>query len=618
MVLASANIVFSLLASQATSRLMTAIEYRIELSYAMRDSPNTSTDLEELSRAVTAQEDAMATVNFFEFMAIASSVLFAVISIAGVLVILRKIGLINHLLELVYDVTHGKISVNINRENIPNDEIGVLTHDIIDLIDTIKAMVDDLTKIEHEYNIAGDIEYRVDAEKYRNSFKEVIESVNRIQDNTVKDVNNLLDSLSRIADGDFDIQIDDLPGKKMAIPNTLRAFVQNKKYLYDSVTYLARSAADGKLDTEVDSSKFKGDWAGLVRTLNDLMKAISKPMHESHEVMVKMAVGDFNTVVSGAYKGEFAVIKASMNSMQSAISSYVMEIGNILSEISEKNLIVEVSRDYVGDFKIIKDSIGMIIDSLSSVIQEIQAASVEVESGAGQISASTLELRTSFDTQVSFMDSVMEAVNVLTEKTRSNANDASSANTLSMQVQHAAKEGSQHMEDMSSSIDGIKVSSSEIAEVASLIEGIAFQTNLLALNASVEAARAGEHGKGFAVVAEEVRNLAGRSAAAAKDTTEMIAKSLIRVDEGVAKSKQTASALQKIVETTADVASVMANIAQASVEQVEEISKIQNSMEEVYQSIKDDIDTVANNASVSEELSNQASTLRYLVEQFKV
>jgi|GEM_PF-2426948 len=296
----------------------------------------------------------------------------------------------------------------------------------------------------------------------------------------------------------------------------------------------------------------------------------------------------------------------------------VKELSYLLKEFADGNFDIELKEYYPGDFEAIKSSIESLVQSIGNLISQIQYSTAQVESGADQISQSTRDLTSSFEEQAATMSEVREAVTVLTEKTQKNAHDAKNANGLSKQVQNVANTGSQHMTDMSALMEEIKQSSAEIAKVVSIIEGIAFQTNLLALNASVEAARAGEHGKGFAVVAEEVRNLAGRSSDAAKNTTEMINKSLKCVDEGVAKSVETAEALQEIVDVTARVTEVISYISHASNEQAEEIAKIQNSMETIHRGAENNSYSVQNNAAVSEELSSQANTLMTLVNKFKI
>jgi len=300
------------------------------------------------------------------------------------------------------------------------------------------------------------------------------------------------------------------------------------------------------------------------------------------------------------------------------IKGYVKEISQLLQEFSKENFDVTIKQDYLGDFGTIKDSMQKLINSIGILISEIQSSTSQVEVGAVQISQSTQELMASFEEQAASMNEVRNAVDVLTDKTQKNANELKSAGELSEEVQNAAKNGAIHMEEMSATMEEIKLSSTEIAKVASIIEGIAFQTNLLALNASVEAARAGEHGKGFAVVADEVRSLAGRSADAARDTAEMITKSLQCVDNGVIKSAQTSEALNTIVEMMNNATEVMNGIAQVSEEQTEEISRIQYSMETIYTASSSNANAVQINASVSEELSSQASMLMSLVERFKI
>ena len=314
----------------------------------------------------------------------------------------------------------------------------------------------------------------------------------------------------------------------------------------------------------------------------------------------------------------FTRIKESLAGSLSATRSYVDEISHLLQEFSNENFDVAIKQCYIGDFGSIGQSMDRLIRSIGTLISEIQTVTAQVETGATQISQSTNKLMSSFEEQAAAMAEVKQAVNILTEKTRKNADDAQSANGLSEQVQEVANAGNQHMKVMSEVMGEIKLSSAEIAKVAGIIEDIAFQTNLLALNASVEAARAGEHGKGFAVVAEEVRNLAGRSSEAAKSTSEMIASSLSRVDEGVAKSIEMSETLQKIAEVTGSVTDVVFNIVNASSEQAIEIGKIQSSLEVIHHSVSENAVSAQTNASVCEELSSQASMLMSLVARFKI
>jgi len=301
------------------------------------------------------------------------------------------------------------------------------------------------------------------------------------------------------------------------------------------------------------------------------------------------------------------------------IKSYVDEISVILKKIADKNLDISIERDYIGDFGSIKDSLVMTVDSISQLIKEIQAASFEVENGTGLISQSTLQLSNNFEKQTIIMGQVMEAANKLTDEAQKNAEGAKSANDLAVRVKEIAASGTKHMKDMSESMGAIIQSSKDISNVVEIIESIAFQTNLLALNASVEAARAGEHGKGFSVVAEEVRNLAGRSAVAARDTAAMLEKSLDYVNLGASRAVQTAGVLHSIVEAVAVVSDAVTNIVFLSNQQVDQASNIRDNIENIFSSIsEDDVAAVQNNAAISEELFSQASNLRHMVEQFRI
>jgi methyl-accepting chemotaxis protein len=199
-----------------------------------------------------------------------------------------------------------------------------------------------------------------------------------------------------------------------------------------------------------------------------------------------------------------------------------------------------------------------------------------------------------------------------------NAENATQANQLAAQAKLSAEKGEEQMGNMVKAMNDINQSASGISKIIKAIDEIAFQTNLLALNAAVEAARAGKHGKGFTVVAEEVRNLAQRSAAAAKETAEMIEGSIKKTEVGAKIAEETSNALQEIVAGSTKVTDLIGEIASASKEQAQGISQINQGLSQVDQVTQQVTASAEESASASEELSSQSLQLKQMLSKFNL
>ncbi|MDT8900683.1 methyl-accepting chemotaxis protein [Anaeroselena agilis] len=300
------------------------------------------------------------------------------------------------------------------------------------------------------------------------------------------------------------------------------------------------------------------------------------------------------------------------------ISRPLKEMVGVAGKLADGDLDVSItvrSRDEVGE---LAKAFQTMTDNINHAMSNINASADQVASGSKQMSDSSMALSQGATEQASSIEELTASLEEIAAQTEQNAANANQANTLAEAAKDNAAEGNSQMLGMLKAMDDINESSASISKIIKVIDEIAFQTNILALNAAVEAARAGQHGKGFAVVAEEVRNLAARSANAAKETTALIEGSIKKVEGGTRIANATATALDQIVDGVTKVAELVGQIAVASNEQAAGIAQVNQGVMQVSQVVQTNSATAEESAAASEELAGQAEILKEAVARFKL
>ena len=294
----------------------------------------------------------------------------------------------------------------------------------------------------------------------------------------------------------------------------------------------------------------------------------------------------------------------------------ILKLTQAAEKFSTGNLDVEPNVRAKNEMGVLARSFSAIAVNMSNILRSIYTASEQVAAGSRQIADSGMHLAQGSTEQASALEELSASVEQLASQTRMNASSASEANELANTARGLAERGNEKMGNMLKAMDEIDQSSANITRIIKVIDDIAFQTNILALNAAVEAARAGEHGKGFAVVAEEVRNLAAKSAAAAKETSGLIEGSSKSVSGGSKLARETAEALEKIVSEVSRVAALVNGISVSSGEQSSGIEQINQGLLQISKVVQSISASSQQSAAASRQLTAQADALRQQVSGF--
>ncbi|QHE21076.1 HAMP domain-containing protein [Stenotrophomonas maltophilia] len=467
-------------------------------------------------------------------------------------------------------IANGKLDSHIGPQ--PHDEPGRLLEAMSGMQQQLHAVINGQREMARRHD-GGELSYRIDASAFPGEYGLMVQETNALVGSHVQTLHDVLDVVQQYAVGDLSRDIARYPGEKAAMTTTVDTVKANLGRINAEIKRLASAAAAGDFSRRGDAQRFDHDFRLMLENLNAMM-----------------AVSDDN----------------------------LGKLSQLLSAIAEGDLTARMHGDYQGVFARMRDDANTTVAQLTQIVGQIQASASSITLAAGEIASGNSDLSRRTEQQAANLEETAASMEELTSTVRQNAEHARQANQLAIGAQSVASQGGSVVGQVVSTMSAIEASSKKIAEIISVIDGIAFQTNILALNAAVEAARAGEQGRGFAVVASEVRTLAQRSAAAAKEIKGLIDDSVGKVTEGSSLVHQAGSTMGEIVASVQRVTDIMAEISAASQEQSAGIEQVNQTVVQMDETTQQNAALVEEATAAARAMEEQAGQLADAVAIFRL
>lgn len=464
-----------------------------------------------------------------------------------------------------------------------------------------------------EITDTGDFSIRADANR-QDEIGVMAESVNHMLSNTQTAISEANHVVQAIAKGDFAQRVTtDFKGDLNDLKEGVNASAESVAFTMGELKKVMQGLYEGDFSVRMDNRVE----AAFREMVDKAMVATSSVISDISDVMDAMNEGQFDRQVSAEARGELLQMKTAINGSMGRLKVAMDVIAKVVLAQAEGDLTQNCQGDFKGELDTLTKAINQSVAKLSQIVSQAVDASGIVSTAASEVSQGATDLSQRVQEQAAALEQTSATMDEMNSAVQANTDNAVQAARLATDVQTKSSQGSEVMRQTIEAMQMIQESSHKIADIVTLIDGIAFQTNLLALNAAVEAARAGEHGRGFAVVAGEVRSLAQKSAEAAKDIKNLIEESVNRINQGTELASQSGEVLGEINQSIESVTQMVDQIAKASEEQANGVGQVHQAISQIDQVTQQNAALVEETTAAAESMSDQANVLSQDMSYFK-
>ncbi|MBV6857391.1 MCP four helix bundle domain-containing protein [Xanthomonas campestris pv. zingibericola] len=533
-------------------------------------SINAFIDLQEAKNRQAARQ-AVATARGFAMLMVMSTVVALLLGAAIAFLLTRSVVLpLRQSLRLAQRINDGDLRSQDAATG--NDESGQLLRAMQQMQRRLQEVIWAQRSMAARHD-AGEISYRTDPQGFPGEYGDMVQDTNALVHAHVQTQLRMTQVMGSYAIGDLTQDIEQYPGEKSAITATMQQVKRNLQAINAQIQELTQAACAGDFALRGKAETFEHDFRLMVENLNTMM-----------------ATSDTN----------------------------LASFSGLLRAIADGDLTVRMSGNFHGVFASMRDDANSTVHRLTDIVTRIQTTSNSISFAAEDIASGNQQLAQRSEQQAASLEETAASMEELTSTVKQNAEHATRANQLARGAAAIASEGRDAVGQVIEQMSGIEASSRRIADIISVIDGIAFQTNILALNAAVEAARAGEQGRGFAVVASEVRTLSHRSSDAAKEIKRLIDDSVQRVADGSTLVHTAGTTMGEIVTSVQHVTDIMAHISAASQEQAGGIEQVNHTIAQMDETTQHNVRLVEAASTAAHALEQHSAQLTRAVEVFKV